>query len=33
MNENGILLFYYMYLLYISFGICVAYPKEGVCYI
>ena len=29
--ENSILLFYYIYLLYISFGIYVIYTKEGVC--
>ena len=32
-NEDCILLFYYIYLLYISFGIYVIYPKEKVCYI
>ena len=30
MNENSILLFCYIYLLYISFGIYVIYPKEGI---
>ena len=29
--ENSILLFYYIYLLHISFGIDVIYTKEGVC--
>ena len=33
MNKNSILLFHYIYLPYISFGINVIYPKEGVSYI